>query len=46
MTFESLHHITAITGDVPRNVDFYARARLERLLTPIANPRRGRAGRS
>src|SRR4051812_50139420 len=25
MKLEGLHHITAITGDAPRNVDFYAR---------------------
>ena len=25
MRLEGLHHITAITGDAPRNVDFYAR---------------------
>src|SRR5437660_1161000 len=25
MQIEGLHHITAITGDAPRNVDFYAR---------------------
>ena len=25
MALEGLHHITAITGDAPRNVDFYAR---------------------
>src|SRR5215208_2136136 len=24
MPLEGLHHITAITGDAPRNVDFYA----------------------
>src|SRR4051812_29773160 len=24
MTLEGLHHVTAITGDAPRNVDFYA----------------------
>src|SRR6478752_2268357 len=24
MRLEGLHHITAITGDAPRNVDFYA----------------------
>src|SRR4051812_19231771 len=26
MQLEGIHHITAITGDAPRNVDFYARA--------------------
>jgi len=26
MALEGLHHITAITADAPRNVDFYARA--------------------
>jgi glyoxalase family protein len=25
MALEGLHHVTAITGDAPRNVDFYAR---------------------
>ena len=25
MELEGIHHITAITGDAPRNVDFYAR---------------------
>src|SRR5436305_2068166 len=25
MQLEGIHHITAITGDAPRNVDFYAR---------------------
>src|SRR4051794_41907870 len=25
MKLEGIHHITAITGDAPRNVDFYAR---------------------
>jgi catechol 2,3-dioxygenase-like lactoylglutathione lyase family enzyme len=27
MALEGLHHITAITADATRNVDFYARAR-------------------
>jgi len=25
MKLEGIHHVTAITGDAPRNVDFYAR---------------------
>ena len=25
MRLEGIHHITAITGDAPRNVDFYTR---------------------
>jgi glyoxalase family protein len=25
MRFEGIHHVTAITGDAPRNVDFYSR---------------------
>ena len=25
MKLEGIHHITAITGDAPRNVDFYTR---------------------
>ena len=32
MKLEGIHHITAITGDAPRNVDFYARVLPRRAL--------------
>jgi glyoxalase family protein len=34
---EGIHHITAITGDAPRNVDFYARALGLRLVKKTVN---------
>jgi len=34
---EGLHHITAITGDAPRNVDFYARVLGLRLIKKTVN---------
>lgn len=34
---EGLHHITAITGDAPRNVDFYARVLGTRLVKKTVN---------
>jgi glyoxalase family protein len=37
MTFEGIHHITAITGDAPRNVDFYARVLGLRLVKKTVN---------
>ena len=37
MALEGLHHITAITGDAPRNVDFYARALGLRLVKKTVN---------
>ena len=37
MALEGLHHITAITGDAPRNVDFYARALGLRLIKKTVN---------
>ena len=37
MTLEGLHHITAITGDAPRNVDFYARTLGLRLVKKTVN---------
>jgi len=35
--FEGIHHITAITGDAPRNVDFYARVLGLRLVKKTVN---------
>ena len=37
MRLEGLHHITAITGDAPRNVDFYARVLGLRLVKKSVN---------
>jgi glyoxalase family protein len=37
MQLEGLHHITAITGDAPRNVDFYARVLGLRLVKKTVN---------
>ena len=37
MRFEGVHHVTAITGDAPRNVDFYTRALGLRLVAKTVN---------
>lgn len=37
MRLEGIHHITAITGDAPRNVDFYARVLGLRLVAKTVN---------
>src|SRR3982750_4131429 len=37
MRLEGLHHITAITGDAPRNVDFYTRVLGRRLVAKTVN---------
>ncbi len=37
MRLEGIHHITAITGDAPRNVDFYARVLGLRLVKKTVN---------
>jgi glyoxalase family protein len=37
MSLEGLHHVTAITGDAPRNVDFYARLLGLRLVKKTVN---------
>ena len=37
MKLEGIHHITAITGDAPRNVDFYVRALGLRLVKKTVN---------
>jgi len=37
MKLEGIHHITAITGDAPRNVDFYARVMGLRLVKKSVN---------
>jgi glyoxalase family protein len=37
MKLEGLHHVTAITGDAPRNVDFYARLLGLRLVKKTVN---------
>ena len=37
MRLEGIHHITAITGDAPRNVDFYARLLGLRLVKKTVN---------
>ena len=37
MNLDGLHHITAITGDAPRNVDFYARILGLRLVKKTVN---------
>src|SRR3954447_20194285 len=38
MKLEGLHHITAITGDAPRNVDFYVRVLGLRLVKKSVKP--------
>ena len=37
MRFEGIHHITLITGDAPRNVDFYTRVLGLRLVKKTVN---------
>ena len=37
MRLEGIHHITAITGDAPKNVDFYARVLGLRLVKKTVN---------
>src|SRR2546423_51565 len=37
MKLDGIHHITAITGDAPRNVDFYARLLGLRLVKKTVN---------
>ncbi len=37
MRFEGIHHVTAITGDAPRNVDFYTRVVGLRLVKKSVN---------
>src|SRR4051794_41612185 len=37
MQLEGIHHITAITADAPRNVDFYARVLALRLVKKSVN---------
>ncbi|HEX6699514.1 MAG TPA: VOC family protein [Gaiellaceae bacterium] len=37
MKFEGIHHITAITGDAPRNLDFYTRVLGLRLVKKTVN---------
>jgi glyoxalase family protein len=37
MRFEGVHHVTAITGDAPRNVDFYTRVLGLRLTAKTVN---------
>src|SRR5919201_3933067 len=37
MKLEGLHHVTAITGDAPRNVDFYSRVLGLRLVKKTVN---------
>src|SRR5436190_10465795 len=37
MRFEGIHHITAITGDAPRNLDFYTRVLGLRLVKKTVN---------
>ena len=37
MRLEGIHHITAITGDAPRNVDFYARVLGLRMVKKTVN---------
>jgi glyoxalase family protein len=37
MNFEGIHHITAITGDAPQNVDFYTRVLGLRLVKKTVN---------
>ena len=40
MKLEGIHHVTAITGDAPRNVDFYARVLGLRLVKKTRQPGR------
>src|SRR5204862_164185 len=37
MSLEGLHHVTAITGDAPRNVDFYSRVLGLRMVKKTVN---------
>jgi glyoxalase family protein len=37
MSLEGIHHITAVTGDAPRNVDFYARVLGLRMVKKTVN---------
>src|SRR3954462_2931227 len=37
MQLEGIHHVTAITGDAPRNVDFYTRVLGLRLVAKSVN---------
>src|SRR5258705_6769429 len=37
MRLEGIHHVTAITGDAPRNVDFYTRVMGLRLVAKTVN---------
>src|SRR5437763_3097145 len=37
MRLEGIHHITAITGDAPRNLDFYARVLGLRMVKKTVN---------
>src|SRR5918999_4431342 len=37
MKLEGIHHITCITGDAPRNVDFYARVMGLRMVKKTVN---------
>src|SRR3954452_11154204 len=37
MNLEGIHHVTAITGDAPRNVDFYTRVLGLRLVAKSVN---------
>ena len=37
MQMDGIHHITAITGDGPRNVDFYARVMGLRMVKKTVN---------
>src|SRR4051794_41813334 len=37
MKLEGLHHVTAITGDAPRNVDFYSRVLGLRMVKKTVN---------
>src|SRR5512138_137814 len=37
MEFEGIHHVTCITGDAPRNVDFYGRVLGLRLVKKSVN---------
>ena len=37
MKLEGIHHVTAITGDAPRNLDFYSRVLGLRLVKKTVN---------
>ena len=37
MRFDGIHHVTCITGDAPRNVDFYTRVLGLRLVKKTVN---------